>query len=89
VKVSQLDSTYQGVEAPAVTSKYEEQATNDRVQRLLARLKPAQAEVVKKRFGIGCDEMETKEIADELGISVQAVNKTIRKAIEAMQASVN
>lgn len=86
VKVSKLDSTYQGVEAPAVTSRYEEQATNDRVQRLLARLKPAQAEVVKKRFGIGCDEMETKEIADELGISVQAVNKTIRKAIEAMQA---
>jgi len=86
VKVSQLDSTYQGVEAPTVSARHEEQATNDKVQRLLARLKPAQVSVIKKRFGIGCEEMETREIANELGISVQAVNKTIRKAIEVMQA---
>ena len=37
-------------------------------------------------MGIGCDEMETKEIAEELGVTVQAVNKAVRKAIEVMKA---
>jgi RNA polymerase sigma factor (sigma-70 family) len=86
VKVGELDSSYQGVEAPAVYDKFDEKHKADKVNVLLSRLKPNQAEIVRKKFGIGCAEMETKEIAAELGVTVQAVNKAVRKAIEVMKA---
>jgi predicted transcriptional regulator len=53
---------------------------------LLSRLKPAQVSIIKRKFGIDCEEQETREIAEDLGITVQAVNKTIRVAIEKMSA---
>ena len=86
VRVSELDSSYQGVEAPSVYDKFEEKYKADKINALLGKLKPAQAEIVRKKFGIGCDEMETKELAAELGVTVQAVNKAVRKAIEVMKA---
>jgi len=86
VKVSELDSSYQGVEAPVVYDKFEQREKTDKVNALLSKLKPNQAEIVRKKFGIGCNEMETKEIAAELGVTVQAVNKAVRKAIEVMKA---
>jgi len=85
VKVGELDASYQGVEAPAIYSKFEEKAQINKVAFLLTKLKPKQANIIKKKFGINCVEMDTKEIADELGISVQAVNKTVRKAIQIMK----
>lgn len=85
VRVSELDSSYQGVEAPSVYSKFEEKAQLNKVAFLLTKLKPKQANIIKKKFGINCIEMDTQEIAQELGISVQAVNKTVRKAIQLMK----
>jgi RNA polymerase sigma factor (sigma-70 family) len=86
IRVGELDSSYQGVESPVVYDKFEEKYKSHKVNALLGKLKPAQAEIVRKKFGIGCDEMETKEIAAELGVTVQAVNKAVRKAIEVMKA---
>jgi RNA polymerase sigma factor (sigma-70 family) len=86
VKTSQLDSTYQGVEAPSVYSSHEDQARKQKIESLLLRLKPAQASIIKRKFGIDCEEQETREIAQDLGITVQAVNKTIRVALERMSA---
>ena len=84
IKTSQLDSTYQGVEDPSVYEKYEDHDRSVQVRELLTLLKPAQAEIIRQRFGIGCEERETREIAHDLGITVQAVNKTIRTALHAM-----
>ena len=84
IKTSQLDSTYQGVEDPSVYERYEDHDRSVQVRELLTLLKPAQAEIIRQRFGIGCEERETREIAHDLGITVQAVNKTIRTALHAM-----
>jgi RNA polymerase sigma factor (sigma-70 family) len=86
IKTSQLDSTYQGVESPSVYSVHEDQEQKRKIQMLLSRLKPAQVSIIKRKFGIDCEEQETREIAEDLGITVQAVNKTIRVAIEKMSA---
>ena len=86
VKTSLLDSSYQGVEDPAVYRVYEDHDRSVQVRELLSRLKPAQAEIIRQRFGIDCEERETREIAQDLGITVQAVNKTVRTALRIMSA---
>ena len=47
-------------------------------------LKPTQAKIVRMKFGIGYDEMKTVEIAETLGMSVQAVNGNLRNALKKM-----
>jgi len=63
-----------------------ERALSDRVKGLLSRLKPAQASIIRRKFGIECEEEETRKIAQDLGITVQAVNKTVRTALRIMSA---
>ncbi len=85
VRVSQLDSSYQGVEDPSVYGKFEQDDVSNKIAVLLNKLKPNQKDIMMKKFGIGCIEMKTKEIAEELGVSVQAVNKTVRKSMIIMK----
>ena len=85
-KVSQLDTAYQGSYIPRVEKKFEESHTDHKIQSLLGKLKPKQQEIIKMKFGIGCDEeMKTSEIAKELGLTVQAVNGNIRNALKLMK----
>jgi len=58
---------------------------NHTIAGLLTKLKPKQQEIIKMKFGIGCHEMKTSEIAKELGLTVQAVNGNIRNAIKLMK----
>ena len=51
----------------------------------MSKLKPKQQEIIKMKFGIGCNEMKTSEIAKELGITVQSVNGTIRNSLKIMK----
>ena len=85
-KVSQLDTAYQGSYIPRVEKKFEESHIDHKIQSLLGKLKPKQQEIIKMKFGIGCDEeMKTSEIAKELGLTVQAVNGNIRNALKLMK----
>jgi len=85
VRVGELDPSYQGVENPSVYDKFEAADQSDRISALLQKLKPQQKTIIMKKFGIGCDEMKTAEIAEELGVSVQAVNKAVRKSVAIMK----
>ena len=84
-KVSTLDTSYQGSYKPQVDSVYEESHMTHTISALLTKLKPKQQEIIKMKFGIGCEEMKTSEIAKELGLTVQAVNGNIRNALKAMK----
>jgi RNA polymerase sigma factor (sigma-70 family) len=84
-KVSVLDATYQGSYQPHIESAHDESHMNHTIAGLLTKLKPKQQEIIKMKFGIGCHEMKTSEIAKELGLTVQAVNGNIRNAIKTMK----
>ena len=56
-----------------------------KIKTLMSKLKPKQQEIIKMKFGIGCNEMKTSEIAKELGITVQSVNGTIRNSLKIMK----
>ena len=84
-KVSQLDATYQGTYDSEIETQHEESHLSHKITNLISKLKPRQKEIVKMKFGIGCNEMKTIEIAKHLGITVQSVNGTIRNAIRIMK----
>jgi RNA polymerase primary sigma factor len=85
-KVSELDSSYQGSYAPQVEAKFEEDYMDRKIAALLGKLKPKQQTIIKMKFGIGYDEeMKTSDIAKELGLTVQAVNSSIKIALKLMQ----
>ena len=84
-KVSVLDATYQGSYQPHIEKSHDESHLNHTIAGLLTKLKPKQQEIIKMKFGIGCNEMKTSEIAKELGLTVQAVNGNIRNAIKTMK----
>ena len=84
-KVSVLDDTYQGSYQPHIEKAHNESHINHTIAGLLTKLKPKQQEIIKMKFGIGCHEMKTSEIAKELGLTVQAVNGNIRNAIKTMK----
>lgn len=85
-KVSQLDSSYQGVCVSEVETIHEADHMDCKIIALLGKLKPNQQSIIKMKFGIGYDEeMKTIDIAKSLGLTVQAVNGTIRNSIKLMQ----
>ena len=84
--ITQLDSTYQGYEPASVERDINEEDAAYKIQMLIKRLKPKQAEIVKMKFGIGYEEeWDSVDIAKELGLTVQAVNSNIRIALNLMQ----
>lgn len=85
LNVQELDSSYQGVHNPEVETTYEEDHQTRLVKKLLTSLKPKNAEIIKMKFGIDCEEMKTAEIAKALGLTVQAVNGTIRNSLAKMK----
>ena len=84
-KVSQLDSTYQGTCDSEIESMHNDSHMQHKISNLIGKLKPRQQEIVKMKFGIGCNEMKTIEIAKQVGISVQSVNGTIRNSLLIMK----
>tara|TARA_R100000951_G_scaffold97802_1_gene87567 strand:+ start:2468 stop:3040 length:573 start_codon:yes stop_codon:yes gene_type:complete len=84
-KVSVLDDSYQGSYQPHIEKEHDESHINHTIAGLLTKLKPKQQEIIKMKFGIGCHEMKTVEIANELGLTVQAVNGNIRNALKLMK----
>ena len=51
----------------------------------IATLDPVNAEIIRKRFGIGFIEQTLDSIGDELGMTRQAVSKRARKAREQLK----
>jgi RNA polymerase sigma factor (sigma-70 family) len=84
-KVCVLDDSYQGSYQPQIESDHNESHMNHTIAGLLTKLKPRHQEIIKMKFGIGCHEMKTSEIAKELGLTVQAVNGNIRNALKTMK----
>lgn len=87
VFVGQLDPTYQGSVNPEIDEVHTETETTHEVNKLLNKLNSRQRQIIKMKFGIDQDEMKTTEIAQELGLTVQAVNSNIRIAMKKMQES--
>ncbi len=85
VHVGQLDPTYQGSVNPEVDTVHTEGEDQHEVNKLLNKLNSRQRQIIKMKFGIDRDEMKTTEIAQELGLTVQAVNSNIRIAMKRMQ----
>jgi len=86
-KVSELDPSYQGSYESNIEASHDAYHIKYKVQQMLNKLKPKQQEIVKMKFGIGCTEMKTIEIAKELNLTVQSVNGNIRQALHIMKNS--
>jgi RNA polymerase sigma factor (sigma-70 family) len=84
-KVSLLDPSYQGTYESHIEKSHEESHLKHKIENMLSKLKPKQQNIIKKKFGIDCNEMKTSEIAKELGLTVQAVNGNIRNALYTMK----
>ena len=85
-KVSQLDSSYQGSYLPQIDAKHNADHQDLKIAALLSKLKPKQKKIIMMKFGIGYDEeMKTTDIAEELGLTVQAVNGNVRNALQLMK----
>jgi len=86
-KVSQLDDSYQGSYQPQIDKRYESDHNDQKIDKLLNKLKPKQSLIIKMKFGIGYPkEMKTSEIAKELGMTVQAINGNIRNGLKLMKS---
>ena len=87
VKTCELDTKWHGgIEDARVFESEEEMLQDQKIKSLLSKLKPNQAEIIKLKYGIECEEMKTKDIAKKFGVSVQAVNSTLRKSLQLMQS---
>jgi RNA polymerase sigma factor (sigma-70 family) len=84
VPTQKLNSNYNGSTQPSIDLDYQHKHTDHEAEILLQMLKPTQAKIVRMKFGIGYDEMKTVEIAETLGMSVQAVNGNLRNALKKM-----
>jgi DNA-directed RNA polymerase specialized sigma subunit len=54
----------------------------DRLRRALWRLSSTRAQVIRWRFGIGCDEKTRPEISALTGLSVYYITKVEKKALK-------
>lgn len=87
VHVGNLDPTYQGSVNPEIDEIHANTETSYKVNKILKNLNFRQRQIIKMKFGIDQNEMKTTEIAQELGLTVQAVNSNIRIAMKKMQES--
>jgi len=84
VPTQKLNTNYNGSYQPSIDLDHQHQHTDHEAEILLQMLKPKQAKIVRMKFGIGCEEMKTIEIAEALAMSVQAVNGNLRNALKKM-----
>jgi RNA polymerase sigma factor (sigma-70 family) len=84
-KICQLDTSYQGSYVSQIEIKHDNDYNDLKIQLLISRLKPNHQEIIKMKFGIGYGtEMKTSDIAKELGLTVQAINGSIRNSLKTM-----
>lgn len=86
IHVSELQSTFQGTYEPQIDSFYAVEHTEHKISILLGKLSNRQQDIIKMKFGIGCDEMKTADIAKKLGLTIQAVNSNIRTSLKIMKS---
>jgi len=84
VKTQKLNTNYNGTYAPQIDRDHEHDHREHQAEILLKVLKPKQERIIRMKFGIGCDEMKTVEIAKTLGLTVQAVNSNLRNGLKKM-----
>lgn len=84
VKTQKLNINYNGSYVPSIDLDHEHDYREHQAEILLKVLKPKQARIVRMKFGIGCYEMKTVEIAKALGLTVQAINSNLRNGLKKM-----
>jgi RNA polymerase sigma factor (sigma-70 family) len=84
VQTQKINVNYNGSYQPSIDAEHQANFTEHQAEILLQMLKPKQARIIRMKFGIGCNEMKTTEIAAALGMSVQAVNGNLRNALKKM-----
>jgi RNA polymerase primary sigma factor len=73
-------------EGPAVPDQMEFSETQDEMLKLLAELKPIEADILRKRFGLATDREKTlKEIGDEYRLSRERVRQLQEQALGKMR----
>ncbi|MGM9833144.1 MAG: RNA polymerase sigma factor RpoD/SigA [Candidatus Limisoma sp.] len=72
-------------DAPEADSSLNKESLSQEIDRALARLSERERDVVKRFFGIGCDEMSLDEISDELNLSRERVRQIKEKAIRQLK----
>ena len=83
----ELDPKYfQNLHDNNINNIYDYKDNSYKVNLLLKKLKPKQAKIIAMKYGMNCPEMKTKEIAKELNMTVQAINRNIRVALEIMKS---
>lgn len=71
---------------PEILTEFEEQERNETVHILMSTLNDQEQNIIKLRFGFGGEEdMSNKEIAEHLGIDVQAVSIAVKSAYNKMR----
>ena len=84
--VSEFDlKIHGGIETASIEEREEEMAQENAIAKYLGKLNNKQKEIVKMKFGIGCEEMKTAEIAKKLGLTVQSINSTINISLRIMK----
>jgi|TARA_R100000908_G_C3750132_1_gene144759 RNA polymerase sigma factor (sigma-70 family) len=84
IATQKINTNYNGSYEPSIDIDHKADFNDHQTEILLQMLKPKQARIVRMKFGIGCNEMKTTEIAVALGMSVQAVNGNLRNALKKM-----
>lgn len=72
-------------DAPEADSSLNKESLSQEIDRALARLSERECDVVKRFFGIGCDEMSLDEISEELNLSRERVRQIKEKAIRQLK----
>ena len=72
-------------DAPEADSSLNKESLSQEIDRALARLSERERDVVKRFFGIGCDEMSLDEISEELNLSRERVRQIKEKAIRQLK----
>jgi RNA polymerase primary sigma factor len=77
-------------EGPAVPEQIELTETQDEMMKLLAGLKPIEADILRKRFGLATDRERTlKEIGDEYRLSRERVRQLQEQALGKMRRAMS
>src|SRR5260221_6418169 len=77
-------------EGPAVPDQMEFSETQDEMLKLLAGLKPIEADILRKRFGLATDRERTlKEIGDEYRLSRERVRQLQEQALGKMRRAMS
>lgn len=72
-------------DAPEADSSLNKESLSQEIDRALARLSERERDVVKRFFGIGCNEMSLDEISEELNLSRERVRQIKEKAIRQLK----